>query len=113
VVSSAGGWIDGAVLTEEQQAFSGASVTLIPEGRRCRDPRFYKTVTTDQNGHFALRGIPPGDYKLFAWEEVEPGAYQDADFLRLHEKHGKSIRLREADRLSERLEVIPAGEVLR
>lgn len=113
VVSSAGGRIDGAVLTEEQQAFSGASVVLIPEGRRRRDPHFYKTVTTDQNGHFALRGIPPGDYKLFAWEEVEPGAYQDADFLRLHEKRGKAVRLREADRLSERLEVIPAGEVLR
>jgi protocatechuate 3,4-dioxygenase beta subunit len=113
VVSSAGSRIDGAVLTEEQQAFSGASVVLIPEGRRRRDPHFYKTVTTDQNGHFALRGIPPGDYKLFAWEEVEPGAYQDANFLRLHEKRGKAVRLQEADRLSERLEVIPAGEVLR
>lgn len=37
---------------------------------------------TDQYGRFLLRGIPPGEYKLLAWEELEPRAYLDENFLR-------------------------------
>ncbi len=109
-VSSAGGRIEGAVLTEEQQAFSGASVVLIPEGPRRDDPRFYKTITTDQYGQFTLRGIPPGDYKLFAWETVERGAYQDAAFLRPYEEQGEPMQVKEGARLSVQLRIIPAKD---
>jgi hypothetical protein len=39
-----------------------------------------KLVTTDVNGNFTLHGLPPGDYKLFAWEEVETNAWMDRDY---------------------------------
>ncbi len=109
-MSSAGGRIDGAVLSEKQEAFTGASVVLIPKGRARDDPRFYKTITTDQYGRFTLRGIPPGDYKLFAWEVVERGAYQDAAFLRPYEEQGEPMQVKEGARLSVQVRLIPAKE---
>jgi hypothetical protein len=39
-----------------------------------------KLVTTDANGNFTLHGLPPGDYKIFAWEEVETNAWMDRDY---------------------------------
>ena len=107
-ISAAGGRIDGAVLTEEDKAFGGATVVLVPEGRRREESRYYKTTTTDQNGGFTLRGIPPGDYKLFAWEEIERGAYQDSAFLRRYEEQGELVEVEEGSRLSVRLKIIPS-----
>jgi hypothetical protein len=107
-ISAAGGRIDGAVLTEEDKTFSGATVVLVPEGRRREESRYYKTTITDQNGGFTLRGIPPGDYKLFAWEEIERGAYRDPAFLRRFEDRGESVEVEEGGRLSVRLKIIPS-----
>ena len=110
VVSSAGARLDGVVLTEELQGFGGASVVLIPEERSRRDPRLYRKTPTDQHGRFTLRGIPPGEYKLFTWEEVELGVYHDRDFLLLYENFGQPVRLHEADRVAVQLDLPPAEE---
>jgi hypothetical protein len=57
----------------------------------------YKSQSTDQYGHFDLRGIAPGDYKLFTWDEVEEGAWEDADFLKPFEEKGEKVRAQEGD----------------
>jgi hypothetical protein len=107
VLSSAGGQIDGVVVSK-QQGFDSALVVLVPEPPHRGQPRLYQTTTTDQYGHFTLRGIAPGDYKLFAWEDIEAGAYQDADFLRPYEERGETLRVVEAGRHSARLKLISA-----
>jgi hypothetical protein len=50
---------------------------------------------TDASGRVHLEGITPGDYKAFAWEDVEVSAWQDPDFLRIYEDRGKSVRISE------------------
>ncbi len=105
LLSSAGGQIDG-IVTSEQQGFDSALVVLVPEPRHRGQARLYKTTTTDQYGHFTLRGIAPGDYKLFAWKDIEAGAYYDADFLRPYEERGETVRVVEAGRHGARLKLI-------
>ena len=107
VLSSTGGGIDGIVLSE-QQRFAGALVALVPEPRRLSLAHLYKTTTTDQYGRFTLRGIAPGEYQLFAWEEIEPGAYQDADFLQRYKQRGESLRIVDGGRYNVQLKLIPA-----
>jgi len=113
VLSPAGGHIEGTVLTAEGKAFSGARVVLVPEERRRKRTDLFKNTTTDQYGRFTLRGLTPGEYKLFAWEDVEPGAYQDSEFLRPYEEKGKEVRIREGDRPEVELALIPAEGVRR
>jgi hypothetical protein len=45
-----------------------------------------------------MTAIPPGKYKLFCWDDIEEGAWQDGDFLRRFENEGREVSLMEGDR---------------
>jgi hypothetical protein len=57
----------------------------------------FKQRTTDQYGRYDIRGIAPGDYKLFSWERVEQNAWEDPDFIKQFGSKGQSISLQEGD----------------
>jgi hypothetical protein len=42
---------------------------------------------------FTLRGIVPGDCKLFAWEDTEADTYQDVDSLHPYEERSEPYDL--------------------
>jgi hypothetical protein len=109
VISSAGARVEGVVLNADNLPVSGATVVAVPDPRRRERSLWYRTATTDQFGRFAMKGLAPGDYKLFAWEEIEQGAYQDPDFIRPLEKKGFEIRLGEGESKTAELKVIPAN----
>jgi 5-hydroxyisourate hydrolase-like protein (transthyretin family) len=106
VVSMNSGTADGLVQNEKQQPASNVTVTLIPESRRNRMD-LYRTISTDAAGRFHLEGVAPGDYRVFAWEEVDNGAWQDLEFLRQFEDRGKMIRINEGAASNVELRAIP------
>ena len=81
---------------------------LIPSDRNLHD--LYRTAISDANGQFSIRSIVPGDYKLFAWEDIEPFAYTDPDFLRKYEELGTPVWLSESGRLMVEAKLIAAGQ---
>jgi len=82
-------------------------VVLIPDAAR-RDRRdLYKKVFSDNAGKFQLTGIAPGNYKLFAWEFVEDGAWEDPEFMRIYEDVGKTVRVAENGREAVDINLIP------
>ena len=88
----------------------GATVVLIPQENERKDQQnYYKQVTSDQNGAFTFKDVPPGEYKVFAWEDVEMGAYMDPDFIKPLEAKGEALTLRENDQKSLQLTMIPGG----
>jgi len=109
LVSPDGARIDG-VVSKDQQPFQGASVTLVPEPPHRGEKRLFKSTTTDPLGHFVLQGIPPGDYKLFAWESIDPEASRSPDLLRPFENRGESMHITEGSLLSVQLDLIPAKD---
>ena len=108
VVSSNGGQIEGVVLNADEQTVSAARVVLVPDEPRRAQSRFYRDASTDQYGRFTIKGIAPGGYKLFAWEDVEDGAYESPDFLKPFEGLGEPKSIREGSRESAQLKLIPA-----
>jgi hypothetical protein len=64
-------------------------------------------VTTDQYGRFTIKSVDPGEYKVFAWEDVETGAYMDPEFVKPVEGQGESVTIRESSRESLQLKLIP------
>ncbi len=106
VLSPAGGRVEGLVLSDDKQPVSGAQVVLVPNPDRRWRNELYKITTTGQFGRFTLTGVAPGEYKLFAWEEIEPGAYQDPEFLRPYERRGESLHIGEAGHASVQLKLI-------
>jgi hypothetical protein len=69
----------------------------------------YKTLTADARGHFTMSNIAPGDYKLFAWEALEPNSYFDPELMRKVDAPGKSINLQERTPKTENVRVIPVS----
>lgn len=110
-LSTGAGRMAGTV-AKDQQPFAGATVVLIPDGARRGQPRFYRQALTDSGGRFTISSITPGDYKLFAWEEIERGMYLDPDFLQSYEDSGKSARVEEGSNLNVSLDLIPASDTL-
>jgi hypothetical protein len=82
----------------------------MPARQADRVPGRVENVTSDQNGRFAIRAIPPGDYKLFAWEDLEPNAYYDSDFVRKYETLGTPIQISENMKQTVEIKIIPADQ---
>jgi hypothetical protein len=108
LVSSKTGIADGTVQNDRQEASANVTVVLIPDVRLRNRLDLYRTSSTDASGHFHIEGIPPGDYRVFAWEEVETGAWQDPDFIRTFENRGKPVRVDEDSTSNIELRVIPS-----
>jgi hypothetical protein len=89
------GEITGRVIDGRQQPVVNVTVAAIPEASVRSRPDLYKKSRTDGSGRFRLFGLAPGEYKLFAWEQVEEGVWLDADFLRPFESRGKQVRVNE------------------
>ena len=106
-VSGAGGAIDGTVRIAADQTYLGAQVVLIPEDPARRE--LYKVSSADQYGRFSMRGIAPGAYQLFAWEDAPAGAFQDSEFVQGYEDFGVKIEVREASQNHAQPPLIPAG----
>jgi hypothetical protein len=107
-LSTKGGLVEGTVLDKEQKPMPGAQVVLISERQRDRRDLF-RPSRADQNGHFTMRTIAPGDYKLLAWEDIEPGAYYDPDFIRKYEALGTPVKITESGRLTVETKVLPVN----
>ncbi len=110
VLDMNGAGIEGVAADPVGQTVADAVVVAVPGPRFRGLPDHYRKASTDQSGHFRLRGLPPGDYTLFAWESIEGEAYLNSDFLRNYEGQGKALHVSEGEHVSLQVKVIPESE---
>jgi Carboxypeptidase regulatory-like domain len=91
LLNTNGGRIQGVVVDATQQPVASARVALVPRESRRQNLQLYRTSQADNSGKFTLNGIAPGDYKLFAWEAVQTGAWMNAEFLAGYENRGVMV----------------------
>jgi hypothetical protein len=93
VLAHDGGKVEGTVLSADEKAVAGATILLVPESRlRSRTDLFHQGES-DQYGRFSFTGIAPGEYKVFAWDDVEPGIWWDPEFLKKYESQGETVKV--------------------
>lgn len=105
MVSSGAIQVDGTVFDEKAQPAAGVSVVLIPDQHRDRTD-LYKNATTDTLGKYQVRGVPPGDYKLFAWDTVDQFAWFDPEVVMRDESKGKPVHVLDSSNQSIDLKII-------
>lgn len=98
--------VEGAVTDDGLNAVEGAQVVLVPDVARHR-PELFKAVRTDQRGRFTIPDIAPGDYKLYAWEAIEPYGWFDLELADRYAAEAVSLSLGESDRRQISTTVIP------
>jgi hypothetical protein len=93
-IAKDGGTPEGFVVNEKKERMANVVVALVPDFpiQRAR-PELYRSAVTGANGEFQLPAVPPGDYKLFAWEYAEPGIWLEEEFMQPYEALGKRVQL--------------------
>ncbi len=59
-----------------------------------------------------LTGLAPGKYKLYAFDQIDAGAFYDPDYMRTFEKNGESLDVTEGSKFSHELQLIINDKVL-
>jgi hypothetical protein len=98
--------IEGTVVTVDSLPAAGVYVVAIPDAPH-RDQQWrYRSETTDQNGKFLLRGLLPGEYRIFSWDSGDDFDWYNADQLKPYESKGVSVSVQEGDRKTVQLTAI-------
>ena len=96
VLSSNAGIMEGTVLDGSRRPAAGAVIVLVPELSLRKQFDLYRVAASDTAGRFHIQGIVPGNYKVFAWEDIEENAWQDPEVIRIYEGQGKPVRINDA-----------------
>ena len=108
-VAGNGSTLSGLVHDSMQRPVGRAVVTLVPDAPRRENSFLYKRVISNSDGTFTLRGIAPGDYKIFAWEKLLSTAEENPEFLAEFEQRGVKVNINQGGTLPRvSLTVIPA-----
>jgi carboxypeptidase family protein len=91
VLGTTPGSLNGTVRDEKRQPIPNVRVLLVPTRRNRVD--LFKTARTGESGEFRFESVPTGDYKLFAREDIEDGAWLDPDVIEVYESQGTAVAL--------------------
>jgi protocatechuate 3,4-dioxygenase beta subunit len=97
-------------VSNDQMPVSGAQVLLLPKGSRGNQSRFFRQSMTDRSGHFSIKNIIPGEYRVLAFEGVDRSSLTDPDFLQQFADSGEAVRIADGATLSVNLDATPADE---
>jgi len=97
LLGSNGGHLQVAAYDAQGKLSSGAHFVLVPDVTRRSRREQYRLAISGEDGKALLRGIPPGSYKLFAWEHLEPNAYLNSGYLQAYEALGVPVNLASGD----------------
>ncbi len=96
VISSSSGSIYGRVMESDQETAVPARMMLVPGTSNRNRWDLFVPVAVSSTGRFSVVGIPPGDYKIFAWAHADEGAWLDSEFLKFYEDRATPVHI-EAD----------------
>jgi hypothetical protein len=108
VLGAGAGTVTGVVVDGPTKIVPGATVVLVPDTTRRNNRALYVSAISDSTGRFTLRGVAPGDYKVFAWESIPTFAHVNAAFIAKHEDRGKLVHIVQQGTVSAELTIIPA-----
>ncbi len=108
VISANGASITGRVVDGNGQPIANATVVDVPSAEHRTRSDLFQRDTTDESGHFSLRGLNPGKYTVLAFEELQEDVRQP-DFMKSYGTRGEIVQLDEGTRKSVVLKLIPSG----
>ncbi len=70
-----------------------------------------KIVTAGAKGVFKVSDVAPGDYRVFAFEELDPNILRSAEFRKLFESRSVSVLVHPASQETVQIKAISAEEI--
>jgi Carboxypeptidase regulatory-like domain len=108
VVGRSPGRVEGTVRDALGNPVAHPTVVLVPSPPHRNNPDLYLKWSADVSGKFSIPTVPPGAYKIFAWDSPPYGEpWQNADFIAAYESIGVSIQIEPNSETSVQVRVIP------
>jgi len=107
VVSAAGVQLSGKV-----EGGLARAVLAAPQGELAGVLSFYALATVDEQGAFHMDSLTPGEYRVYAFEDLAQGAWFDPDFLKPYAERGTPVELQAGSKMEVTVQAIGA-EVVR
>lgn len=90
--------ISGVLHGPDGQPVAGATLTLWTPGAPPDGiVDLSRTTRSDSNGKFKFTDLPPGDYCVAAWEQIDPGLATVPEFRAQFESKAATVKLNEGD----------------
>jgi protocatechuate 3,4-dioxygenase beta subunit len=100
--------LTGALSDERGRPLTDATVLIFPVDSKhwTGRSRYIRSARPNQEGRYNLRGMPPEDYYLIALREMEPGQFQDPEFLEALRDRSARLKLGEGETRTHDLKVV-------
>jgi hypothetical protein len=105
------GELEGVVKNSKGDFVPRARVDAIPDGDHAKRPDFNRSTFSDEKGQFKITDLPPGQYKIFAWENVPDGAPQDPEFRKPFGNQAVAVTIPPSARVNLNMTAISATQV--
>ncbi|HEV2688316.1 MAG TPA: carboxypeptidase-like regulatory domain-containing protein, partial [Bryobacteraceae bacterium] len=99
--------VSGTVHNDKSETVGDVVVTLGPASvETAAQTLFFRQTRTSANGQFKLRNLPPGDYRLLAWEEVDGQLITDPEFRARFDSNSVVVKLSDGSHETSDLKLI-------
>jgi hypothetical protein len=104
VLADEGGVIQGPVEDADGKPFAGgAGITVLQDGRLAR------LNSSGPDGHFRIQNIAPGNYRIYAWDNVTDAEFADEGWMKRHGGYGQSVTVASGQTATVELTVAAVG----
>ncbi|MDX2153778.1 MAG: carboxypeptidase-like regulatory domain-containing protein [Bryobacteraceae bacterium] len=107
VVSTRGGVVKGSVEMEDKRTV--ATVLLLPEGEFAHVISFHQGAETEPGGGFEMRGVTPGRYRVYAFNQIAPWEWLQDGFLDQYREMGTAVEIGEEQTVEANTKLIRRG----
>jgi hypothetical protein len=98
LVGPNGATVEGTVTLDSYKPAPGAWVCLVPEPPRPELTYRIKSATATGDGKFTFAGVAPGEYRLYALDQLKRDPYGDLEFLKPFESRATKLTVKEGER---------------
>jgi len=107
VVCAKGAVIEGTVVDSKGQPVPDAFVVAVPDTEKRARADSYQQQVSDGAGHFVMRGLNPGSFRVLAFEELLDD-WHKTGFLKMYAGKGETAELEEGGKKSVTVKIIVA-----
>jgi hypothetical protein len=112
LLSPNGATLEGTVSADDKPA-TGSYVAVLADPLRAGQPYLNKFATADQDGKFTIKGLAPGGYRVYAFEEPTPDLSQEPSLAVPFEPKAVKINLDEGANQHVELTALKADDARR
>ncbi len=90
--------VEGVVVDTQGNALVGAIVVIHSVSEKPSPSRLTRTAVAATGGSYRFQGLPPGEYRIAAFEDLDPNEATDPDLFRRYEKAVRKVELKEGEK---------------